>query len=103
VSWVHKLITAEITVVSGITNTSKKWEWQARAADDGEGRNGVWLADLSGQQSVGLGMARAKTDPGKGRFCRIFRPTAPLWDKKKVKIGPLRPIRSRCFPSSTGW
>jgi len=83
VSWVHKLITAEITVVSGIANTSKKWEWQARASGDGEGRNGVWLADLSGQQSVGLGMARAKIDPGKGRFCRIFRPIAHYGTKRR--------------------
>ena len=30
------------------------------------------------------------------------RPIAQLWDKKAVKIGPLRPICSRRFPSPTG-
>jgi hypothetical protein len=83
VSWVHKLIIAEITVVSGISNTSKKWEWQARASGDGEGRNGVWLADLSGQQSVGLGMARAKTDPARAVFAGFSGPQPHYGTKRR--------------------
>ena len=54
------------------------------------------------QEPVGLGASIARSGTSEDSFCRICRPIAQLWDKKPVKNGPLRPLRSRRSPSPTG-
>ena len=54
------------------------------------------------QEPVGLGASQARSGPSEDSFCRICRPIVQLWDKKRVKNGPLRPFRSRRSPSPTG-
>ncbi len=54
------------------------------------------------QEPVGLGASKAEIGPSEDRFCRIRSTIAPLWVKKAVKNGPLRPVCSRRLPSPTG-
>ena len=64
------------------------------------GWNRIWLDPA--QEPVGLGASIARSGPSEDSFDRICRPIAQLWDKKPVKNGPLRPLRSRRSPSPTG-
>ena len=64
------------------------------------GWNLIWLDPA--QEPVGLGASIARSGPSEDSFDRICRPIAQLWDKKPVKNGPLRPLRSRRSPSPTG-